>query len=499
MLGLVIALTILLLTVIIVQLSRVSQLSAKIRGEEEVYLQNNNRTAVWLVIFMILFLIFCVVSAYYYKDSMLGYGPHKAASEHGGSLDSIFNVTLIFTGIVFVITQIYLFWFSYKYREQKGRVGKFFAHSTQLEVIWTVIPLIVMTYLVVKGLFVWNTAMADVGPDEEVIEIEATGYQFAWDLRYPGPDGKLGTKNFRLIDLATNPLGQDWNDEKNIDDFLPTEIVLPVDQKVRVRITSKDVLHNFYLPHFRVKMDAVPGLPTYFVFTPTKTTEEYRQALKDYPEWNEPYDPEDPEGPTRWEAFDYELACAELCGKGHYSMRRVVKIVEQDEYEEWLSQQTSYYLSTIRGTEADPFKGRLLDAEIGQRKVDLLTDFESSISADDPSESTISLKHVFFETGSATLKDMSKYELDNLASIMTRYNTAAVELGGHTDNVGDPSSNQALSEARANSVKSYLMNKGISVDRLKAVGYGADQPVADNATEDGRQQNRRTELRIISK
>lgn len=499
MLGFVIILTIILLAVIIVQLSRVTQLAAKIRGEEEVYMQNNNRTAVWLVIFMVLFLIFCAVSAYYYKDVMLGYGPHTAASVHGVMLDELFNVTLAFTGIVFVITHIYLFWFSYKYRERKGVVAKFFPHSTKLEIIWTVIPMIVMTYLVVKGLFVWNAAMSDVKPGEEVMEIEAAGYQFAWDLRYPGPDGMLGTRDFRLINLADNPLGMDWNDEKNIDDFLPTEIVLPVDKKVRVRITSKDVLHNFYLPHFRVKMDAVPGLPTYFVFTPTKTTEEYRQTLRDYPEWNNPYDETDPDGLTRWEAFEYELACAELCGSGHYSMRRVVRIVEQDEYEDWLSKQTSYYMSNVRNTDRDPFKGGLLGPEISQRKMELLTDFESAHGLDDPSGENISLRHVFFETGSSNLKDLSKYELDNLANIMKKYGSAKIELGGHTDNVGDASGNQSLSESRASSVKNYLLSKGVAGDRMTAVGYGATSPVADNATPEGRQENRRTELRIISK
>ena len=85
--------------------------------------------------------------------------------------------------------------------------------------------------------------------------------KFLWTLRYPGDDGVLGEKNFRLITGANN-LGQDWNDKKNLDDFKPADLVLPVGKKVRVRITAKDVLHNFYLPHFRVKMDAIPGLPT---------------------------------------------------------------------------------------------------------------------------------------------------------------------------------------------------------------------------------------------
>ncbi len=499
MLGLVIILIFILLAVITVQLSRVSELASKIRGEAEVARQKNDRTAFWLVVFMVGFLIFCVVSAWYYKDVMLGYGPHESASAHGGDLDSLFNITLFFTGIVFIITHIALFWFSWKYREQEGRKATFFVHSTQLEIIWTVIPIIVMTYLVVKGLFIWNATMADMKPGEDHLEIEATGYQFAWDLRYPGADNMLGTRDYRLINLADNPLGQDWTDEKNIDDFLPTEIVLPVNKKVRVRITAKDVLHNFYLPHFRVKMDAVPGLPTYFAFTPTKTTQQYRESLREYPEWQTPADESDPDGPQRWEAFDYELACAELCGKGHYSMRRVVRIVEEDEYNEWLSQQTSYYLSNVRNTDADPFKGGLLGAEIANRKVELLTDFESALNSDDASNAKVNLKHVFFKTGSAELEDLSKHELTNLSKIMSKYKDVVVELGGHTDNVGDASSNQLLSESRAKSVKSYLVNKGVNVDRLQARGYGQNSPISDNGTAEGRQENRRTELTIISK
>ena len=300
MTALIILLILILLAVIIIQVSKVNELSSRIRGEEESFYQGNNRTALWMFIFMIVFLVACVVSAYYYKNVMLGYGPLKAASAHGDSLDSLFNVTLFFTGIVFFVTQYLLFWFTYKYRAKKGSKADFFPHNTNLEIIWTVIPAIVMTFLVVKGLVVWNDVMPDVNPDDtDYIEIEATGYQFGWDLRYPGADGKLGTRDFTQIDLATNPLGQVWTDVKNQDDFMPSEIVLPKGQKVRVRITARDVLHNFYLPHFRVKMDAIPGLPTYFIFTPTKTTEEFREELMKYPEWQMPADPEDPEAGSR--------------------------------------------------------------------------------------------------------------------------------------------------------------------------------------------------------
>ncbi|MCB0596091.1 MAG: OmpA family protein [Lewinellaceae bacterium] len=494
-----------LIAIIVVQIGKVTELASKIRGEEEVEEQTNRRHGNYSLLFMVLFLVGSVASAWYYKDSMLWYGPNESASVHGSSLDSIFNITLFFTGIVFIITQVLLFYFAWKYRGQRGRKALYMPHDNRLEVVWTVIPAIVMTFLVVGGLDAWNEVMADIDPGEEFIEIEGTGYQFAWHLRYPGADGKLGARDYKMIS-ATNPLGQVWTDPKNVDDIHPSEIYLPVGKKVRVRITARDVLHNFYLPHFRVKMDAVPGMPTYFVFTPKTTTEEYRQKLgaldlngqPKYPEWHERVDPNDPESPKRYEAFDFELACAELCGKGHYAMRRVVKIVSEGEYQDWLSKQPSYYLSTIRGTEDDPNKDVLFEPEIQQRRQEFDDNLEKALSSEDPAAKTLELNYVNFETNSAELTKLSAYQLDNLASALNKYPAMAIEISGHTDNTGEPDYNQQLSEQRAQKVKSYLADKGIAESRLAAVGYGASRPMADNNTEEGRDQNRRTEFRITA-
>ncbi|MBT8230666.1 MAG: OmpA family protein [Bacteroidia bacterium] len=495
MTGLIAILIVILIAVIIVQIGRLTEIATEIRGEEEVAERNNNTTAFYFLLFLIGFLIYCIVSAYMYKDRMMGYGPHQSASEHGSALDSIFNTTLIWTGIVFIITHIFLFWFTFKYRHSSKRTAYFFPHSTRLEIIWTVVPTFVLVFLVVKGLRVWNDVMFDVDPAEDYIEIEATGYQFAWDLRYPGPDNKLGTKDFTLINPANNPLGQDWSDPKNIDDFQPSEIVLPKGKKVRVRITSKDVLHNFYLPHFRVKMDAVPGLPTYFIFTPVKTTDEYRQELRNYPEWQQPSDPNDPDSNMRWQDFEYELACAELCGKGHYSMRRLVKIVEPAEYKKWLAEQQSYYMTNIRNTGDDPFKGQLLDLEILERERELTSEFTTAVESGD--ETLIKLKHVFFETGSSTLKEDSRYELNKLASLLSENPDIKVEIGGHTDNTGDAAMNLELSKKRATAVADFLGNLGAK--DIVSKGYGQAQPSDSNVTEEGRANNRRTELKILSK
>jgi cytochrome c oxidase subunit 2 len=339
-----------LLAVIIVQIGKITEIASRIRGEEEVEIQNNTTQGKWLLAFMVIFLSGTIYSAYYYKNSMLGYGPLTSASEHGFELDSLFNVTLFFTGIVFVITHILLFWYSYKYRKQRDTKAVFFAHDTKLEMIWTAVPAVVMTYLVASGLVAWNSIFPTLTEEDKYLEIEATGYQFAWDIRYPGEDGKLGRKDFRLIDLANNSLGIDFNDPNAKDDIVlggTDKIVLPVDSTIKVRITSKDVLHNFYLPHFRVKMDAVPGLPTSFIFKPVKTTKEFREQLRQYPEWRVPADPADPNGPQRWETFEYELACAELCGKGHYSMRRIIEVVSREEYAAWMAGQKSFYSTNI--------------------------------------------------------------------------------------------------------------------------------------------------------
>ena len=504
MTAVIIGLSIILLVTVILQISKLTDLYARIRGEEEVEDRLNRNQGRAMLLFMVGFLILCILTAYAWKNHMFGYGPHKSASAHGGVLDSMFNTTLLFTGIVFVITHIALFYFAWRYKKVKGTKGTHWAHNNTLEWVWSAVPAVVMTYLVIKGLLAWNTVMADIKEGEDHIEIEATGYQFAWHLRYPGADGVIGPRDFTKIS-AENPLGQVWTDPQNFDDFHPDELWLPVGKKVRVRIIARDVLHNFYLPHFRVKMDAVPGVPTYFVFTPMKTTEEYRNELRGYPEYNKPKDPSDPESKMLWEEFNYELACAELCGRSHYSMRRIVRIVTQDEYDAWLAKQQSYYATAIRGKDSDPNKGKLLDYEIKQNKEALNMSVEKAMVDTGipaaPGEAvdlkTIRLDYVQFVTASSELTADSKYQLDDLVEVLNKYPQMKIEIGGHTDSSGDAASNKTLSQQRAIVVRDYLTGKGIASGRLTAVGYGSSKPADTNDTEEGRQKNRRTEFRIL--
>ena len=208
-------------------------------------------------------------------------------------------------------------------------------------------------------------------------------------------------------------------------------------------------------------------------------------------------DESEPDGPERWELFDFELACAELCGRGHYSMQKYIEIVEEDEYEKWLADQQSYYLQTVRGTEADPFKDGLLEVEIEERRMEFTNAFETALGAEDPSEKTLTLSNVNFATGKDQLTETSVYELDNLVSVLNRYPDVKVEIGGHTDNTGSVDGNQALSQNRADAVGAYLSSKGISNERFVTQGYGPTRPIESNDTEEGKLANRRTEFKII--
>jgi cytochrome c oxidase subunit 2 len=196
----------------------------------------------------------------------------------------------------------------------------YYPENNRIEIIWTLVPAVVLAILIFGGLKVWNNIMDDPPQEAEVVEI--MGYQFAWRTRYPGNDNQLGAYDFRLVD-AVNEFGMDFRDRASFDDFTPREIHLPKGKPVLFKIRSRDVLHSVYAPHFRLKMDAVPGMPTSFWFIPNKSTEEMRQEIGN------------PD-------FNYEIACAEVCGRGHFSMRMMVVVDEPEAFEKWKAEQESW-------------------------------------------------------------------------------------------------------------------------------------------------------------
>lgn len=280
-------------------------------------------------VFLGIFLILGLYGVYWSYSVQGPMSMHESASEHGLDIDFMFNTTLILTTIVFILTHIALFGFSFKYRGSENRKAYFYPHNNALERIWTIIPAIVLTVLVLLGFFTWR-GITNVSPEDQkkAINIEVTGEQFKWSLRYAGSDNQIGDRNYKLT-TPTNGLGIDFKDQKSWDDKLTSEIVIPVNKAVRIIINSKDVLHSFYLPDFRVQMNAVPGMPTSFQFTPRLTTAQMREKR------NNP-------------KYDYVLLCAKICGAGHYNMQAKVTVVSEAEYATWLAKQPLYYNDDVK-------------------------------------------------------------------------------------------------------------------------------------------------------
>lgn len=227
-----------------------------------------------------------------------------------------------------------------------------------------------------------------------------------------------------------------------------------------------------------------------------------RQELRKYPEWNEPYDPADPTGPKRWEKFEYELACAELCGKGHYSMRRIFRVVSPEEYEAWAKTQESFYLTQIHNKDGkeneDPFWEQTLPIEAAAIEKKLTDDVKAAGESETPAEKAIRLDNIHFTTGSATLTADSKYELDALVNVLTKFPSLNISVNGHTDNVGDSAANLELSKQRAASVVNYLTTRGVSAGRLRSAGLGDTEPADSNEKPAGRRKNRRVEFNVLN-
>ena len=319
-----------LIFVVIFQIAKASEYVSVLKGEEVSRKQNNKINGFLMVVFLVLGL----VGVWYCNDLLFDKTllAHDAASVEGARVDSMLWVTLAVTGIVFIATQIILFVFAYKYQEDTNRKVVFFAHSTKLELIWTVIPAIALTVLVVIGLRNWFLFTGE--PPKNAMVVEVTGKQFGWIYRYPGKDGSFGKKYFKNIDNASNSLGLIWDDELAHDDIVMEQTVYLVKGKpVKFVLGSRDVIHDVGLSQFRLKMDAVPGIPTTMWFTPKYTTKEMKEI-------------------TGNPNFQYEISCDQMCGNGHYSMKGVIEVVDQEEFDAIMAKQKPYYYTAF--PEKDP-------------------------------------------------------------------------------------------------------------------------------------------------
>jgi cytochrome c oxidase subunit II len=224
-------------------------------------------------------------------------------------IDQTLIITFWITGAVFSAVVLFMAYCVWRFRHKEGGKAAYEPESKRLEWWLTVGTAVGVAAMLAPGLYVW--AQFVTVPDEAT-EIEVMGQQWQWNYRLPGEDGKLGKSDIRFVTYE-NPLGIDPDDPAGQDDVVieAGDLHLPVDKPVKVLLRSIDVLHNFYVPEFRAKMDMVPGMVTYFWFTPTRTG-------------------------------TYEVLCAELCGTGHGYMRGTVVVQEEEDYLAWLESQSTF-------------------------------------------------------------------------------------------------------------------------------------------------------------
>ena len=224
-------------------------------------------------------------------------------------IDSTLTFTFWITGAVFAAVILFMAYCVFRFRHKEGSVAAYEPENQKLELWLTIITGVGVAAMLAPGLVVW--AQFVTVPDEAT-EVEVVAQQWLWNYRLPGADGRLGTADNRLIS-ADNPLGVNPDDPNSADDVLieADDLHLPIGKPVKMLLRSVDVLHDFYVPEFRAKMDMVPGMITYFWFTPTRQGE-------------------------------FEVLCAELCGVGHGYMRGLVLIDSEDAYQAWLQNQSTF-------------------------------------------------------------------------------------------------------------------------------------------------------------
>ncbi|OIQ15833.1 cytochrome c oxidase subunit II [Lacinutrix sp. MedPE-SW] len=323
-------------------------------GNNQIANDKDNKINGYLMLgFLIFIYVITIMCFAMYGDLPL---MSNSASEHGPDIDSLMIISMIVIFFVQTITQFLLHYFAFKYKGEKGKKALFYADNNKLEAIWTIIPVIVLAGLIIKGLFTWTTIM-NVSTENDPLVIELYAQQFNWKARYAGEDNALGKANVRLIDIdRANILGLDESDPYAQDDIITTELHLPVGRPVLFKMRSQDVLHSAYMPHFRAQMNCVPGMITQFGFTPTVTTAEMRETPemidkvsninKIRVEKSKALIAKGEEGLERYE-FDYLLLCNKICGKSHYNMQMKIIVETQEEYEAWLKTQKVFKNSLV--------------------------------------------------------------------------------------------------------------------------------------------------------
>ena len=233
----------------------------------------------------------------------------------GDKIDVLLGFIFWLTLAAFLLTQAVYIFYLVRYRRRPGHKAHYSHGNNTMEFWWTIIPTAVFLLLAVWSNRVWFDLTKST-PPPDAVTVDIVGYQFGWDIRYAGADGQLGTSDVNRVSVE-NKFGLDPADPAAKDDFNSTELVIPVGKAVHVLLRSRDVIHSFYVPQFRLYQDAVPGRTIKWIWFQTTRTGEF------------------------------ELACSQLCGTGHYNMKAKIRIVPQEEYDKW-------YAGKVAGAAAAP-------------------------------------------------------------------------------------------------------------------------------------------------
>ncbi len=336
---------IIIFVVIIVAIWQVVKILGLTKVENQTATEKENNINGWLLLVFMGFVYgLMIYSLIGYKDVLL---PQLSASAEGHHIDNLFVMTMGLILVVQFLIQFVLFYFSFKYRGINNRKALFFADSHKLETIWTVIPTIVLSGLIIYGLWTWNE-IKDSSDSENPLIVELYAKQFQWEARYAGADNELGFANVRFIE-GVNTMGVDFSD-KNASDDIPLaveegkfvkELHLPKNRKVIFKLRSQDVLHSAYMPHFRAQMNCVPGMVTEIAFTPTVTTTEMRLNEDTQAKYEHINELREARGDEKVE-FDYLLLCNKICGASHYNMQLKIIVDEQADFNKWLATQKTF-------------------------------------------------------------------------------------------------------------------------------------------------------------
>ncbi len=237
------------------------------------------------------------------RETNLYWAP-EAATVGAKKIDTLLNFIFYLTAAVFVLTQTVYIYYLVKYRKRPGSKAYYSHGNNKLEIIWTAIPTAIFLGLVIYSNRLWSELHSP--PPENSVKVDVVSYQFGWDMRYAGADGQLGKVDVHSYSVD-NKFGLVPDDAAGDDDFSSTELVIPVNRPVHIYLHSRDVIHSFYVPQFRLYQAAVPGRTIAWVwFEPTRTG-------------------------------NFELACSQICGSGHYNMKAPIRVVTQEEFEKWQS------------------------------------------------------------------------------------------------------------------------------------------------------------------